>query len=235
MDTIGDSPVRVATTIKQYCIQDPSAGHSAGRSSVRDTMILDLLKDLAVKNAVQSNNQIESSIDSTTVIASNPVSKLPKVIIFVERKRDADHYVRLLSLNGLSTVDSEGHRRKYTAAALHGDISQVTRERTLNQFRKGYLDCLVCTDVAARGLDIPSVDIVLQLEPPTSPETYIHRVGRTGRAGNSGVSIIFYSPSEHGFAMAAIQEIIGKKFIIYKPSVKSPQVRFNDSSASDHI
>jgi ATP-dependent RNA helicase DDX21 len=76
---------------------------------------------------------------------------------------------------------------------MHGDIAQNQREITLKRFREGKVRCLVATDVASRGLDIPSVDLVVQLEPPKEVETYIHRSGRTARAGASGVCVTFYN------------------------------------------
>jgi len=75
---------------------------------------------------------------------------------------------------------------------MHGDIAQNQREVTLKRFKEKKFSCLVATDVASRGLDIPSVDLVIQIEPPKDPETYIHRSGRTARAGRSGTCITFF-------------------------------------------
>lgn len=77
---------------------------------------------------------------------------------------------------------------------MHGDIVQNQREVTMKRFKEGKFKVLVATDVASRGLDIPNVDLVIQIEPPKEVETYIHRSGRTARAGNSGVCITFYTP-----------------------------------------
>ena len=76
---------------------------------------------------------------------------------------------------------------------MHGDISQAQREVTLKRFKEGKFRVLVATDVASRGLDIPNVDLVIQIEPPKETETYIHRSGRTARAGASGTCITFYT------------------------------------------
>jgi ATP-dependent RNA helicase DDX21 len=76
---------------------------------------------------------------------------------------------------------------------LHGDIPQKQREVTFQSFKEGKLKCLVATNVAARGLDIPEVDLIVQLEPPKEIDTYIHRSGRTGRAGKKGVCLTFYT------------------------------------------
>lgn len=79
---------------------------------------------------------------------------------------------------------------------LHGNLPQEERERTLNHFRAGHIRILVCTDVASRGLDIQGVDLVLSLSPPYEDTVYLHRCGRTGRAGRTGESILLYSSSE---------------------------------------
>jgi len=75
---------------------------------------------------------------------------------------------------------------------MHGDIAQNQREVTIKRFKEGKFQVLVATDVASRGLDIPNVDLVIQIEPPKDTETYIHRSGRTARAGKSGTCITFY-------------------------------------------
>ncbi|KAI8978995.1 P-loop containing nucleoside triphosphate hydrolase protein [Pilobolus umbonatus] len=87
---------------------------------------------------------------------------------------------------------------KQDAAVLHGDIAQTSRESTMKAFREGKYKCIVCTDVLARGLDIPQVDLVINCQPPKDTESYVHRSGRTGRAGRSGVCVTFYKPAEEG-------------------------------------
>ena len=76
---------------------------------------------------------------------------------------------------------------------MHGDIAQNQREVTMKRFKEGKFRVLVATDVASRGLDIPNVDLVIQIEPPKETETYIHRSGRTARAGATGTAITFYT------------------------------------------
>jgi ATP-dependent RNA helicase DDX21 len=79
---------------------------------------------------------------------------------------------------------------------LHGDIGQKQRDATLAAFRAGAFNVLVATDVAARGIDINDVDLVVQFDPPRDVDTYVHRSGRTGRAGNSGVSVLLFGNSQ---------------------------------------
>lgn len=76
---------------------------------------------------------------------------------------------------------------------MHGDIPQNQREVTFKRFKEKKFNVLVATDVASRGLDIPSVDLVVQVEPPKDVETYIHRSGRTARAGKNGTCITFFT------------------------------------------
>jgi ATP-dependent RNA helicase DeaD len=83
------------------------------------------------------------------------------------------------------------------AAALHGGLAQEQRDRIMGRFRDGALDVLVATDVAARGLDIEHVTHVVNYDVPSSPDTYVHRIGRTGRAGREGVAITLVEPREH--------------------------------------
>ncbi|KAJ2788372.1 hypothetical protein GGI18_002990, partial [Coemansia linderi] len=109
--------------------------------------------------------------------------KAGRSIIFTETKADANRLALLPKfVNG--------------AQALHGDIAQAQREITLKGFREGTLKVLICTDVAARGLDIPEVDLVINVDPPKDAETFIHRSGRTGRAGRSGVCITCFAAKD---------------------------------------
>ena len=121
-----------------------------------------------------------------------------KTIIFASTKKEANE----LSLSSVINMESQ---------VLHGDIQQQQREITLKSFRDGKFNCLIATDVAARGLDIPEVDLVVQTEPPKDVDSYIHRAGRTGRAGRNGVCVIFYKPgTEH--SLRAVEQRAGIKF-----------------------
>src|SRR3954447_3660972 len=100
-----------------------------------------------------------------------------QAVVFTSTKRDADAIAERLSAAGFS------------AAALHGDMQQNARNRTLNALRNGGLRVLVATDVAARGIDVPTITHVFNFDLPRSPEDYVHRIGRTGRAGRDGFAI----------------------------------------------
>ena len=86
--------------------------------------------------------------------------------------------------------------RGYRASAINGDMSQTLRERTIAQLKKGTIDILVATDVAARGIDVTRISHVINYDIPYDPEAYVHRIGRTGRAGRSGKAIMFVAPRE---------------------------------------
>jgi ATP-dependent RNA helicase DeaD len=105
-------------------------------------------------------------------------------IIFCRTKRDADE------------VGEHLRGRGYMAEALHGDMSQAERDRAMRRFRQGQVDLLVATDVAARGLDIETVTHVVNYDIPWDPESYTHRIGRTGRAGREGDAITLVTPRE---------------------------------------
>jgi superfamily II DNA/RNA helicase len=107
-----------------------------------------------------------------------------RALIFVRTKRGADRLVRRLSSRGVEAV------------AMHGDKSQRQREKALAAFEAGRVDTLVATDVAARGIDVSGISHVINFDPPADREGYVHRIGRTGRAGRTGVGITFFG-AEH--------------------------------------
>ena len=107
-------------------------------------------------------------------------------IVFVRTKRRADEVTEALK------------KRGYMAEGLHGDLSQQKRDTVVRQFKEGTIDILVATDVAARGLDISGVTHVYNFDMPQDSETYVHRVGRTGRAGQTGLAMTFVISREIG-------------------------------------
>lgn len=122
---------------------------------------------------------------------------LKNAIIFCNRKRDVAILHRSLLKHGLN------------AGALHGDMNQHERMATLEAFRNGEITLLAASDVAARGLDIPEVSHVLNYDVPVHPEDYVHRIGRTGRAGRKGYAATLVTPKDSR-AIAAIQKLVRK-------------------------
>jgi ATP-dependent RNA helicase DDX5/DBP2 len=94
------------------------------------------------------------------------------------------------------------------AKGIHGDKSQQERDQVLNEFRGGYCQCLIATDVAGRGLDVKDVKIVINFDMPNNVEDYVHRIGRTGRAGNTGEAYSFFSADENGKMARELAEIL---------------------------
>ena len=167
-----------SATIPRW-VRDVAATHM--KQSVR---IVDLAMDLKNKTArtvkhlaIQCpfQNRIAALADILLVYG-----KAGKTIVFTQTKADA---------NSLILSD----KIKQDIEVMHGDIAQNQREVTMKRFKEGKFRVLVATDVASRGLDIPNVDLVIQIEPPKETETYIHRSGRTARAGATGTAITFYT------------------------------------------
>ncbi|MDE0582804.1 MULTISPECIES: DEAD/DEAH box helicase [Planococcus] len=119
-------------------------------------------------------------------------------IVFGRTKRRVDELAKALNLRG------------YLAEGIHGDLSQAKRMSVLKQFKANKIDILVATDVAARGLDISGVSHVYNFDIPQDPESYVHRIGRTGRAGKKGVAVTFVTPREMGY-LSIVERTTKKK------------------------
>lgn len=145
------------------------------------------------------------SIDSKT----KTVERIKQQYVTVKGHQKMDALTRVLEVepfDGMiifvrtksSTVDiaERLEARGFSAAALNGDLSQSVRERTINKLKKGKVDILVATDVAARGLDVDRISHVVNYDIPYDNESYVHRIGRTGRAGREGTAILFITPKE---------------------------------------
>jgi superfamily II DNA/RNA helicase len=131
---------------------------------------------------------------------------LKNAIIFSNRKRDVALLAKSLQRHGFSV------------GALHGDMDQRARMASLDAFRNGEVDLLVCSDVAARGLDIPEVSHVFNFDVPTHPEDYVHRIGRTGRAGRSGTAFSLVTPLDQKH-VDDIERLIDRKIDWLGPPV----------------
>ncbi len=128
-----------------------------------------------------------------------------RTLVFTRTKNGADRVVAFLDKAGLS------------AAAIHGDKSQAQRERSLAAFRKGQVAVLVATDVAARGIDIDGVTHVINFDLPNVPESYVHRIGRTARAGQAGMAISFCDASERAH-LRGIEKLIRTRLTVSEPN-----------------
>jgi ATP-dependent RNA helicase RhlE len=124
--------------------------------------------------------------------------KIVRALVFTRTKRRADRLAQSLSREGVET------------AAIHGDKSQGQRVRTLESFKRGRTRVLVATDVAARGIHVEDIDTVVNFDLPDEPETYVHRVGRTGRAGASGTALSLCATDERG-QLASIERLTRRR------------------------
>ncbi|MBV53012.1 MAG: DEAD/DEAH box helicase [Coxiellaceae bacterium] len=161
------------------------------------------------------------------------VSAIDQYCIRVSRTQKLDVLTRLLEVEPVNgaiifartkTLSAELaeklQARGYAAAALNGDMSQSMREKVLGRLKKGSLDIVVATDVAARGIDVDRITHVFNYDIPCDPESYIHRIGRTGRAGRQGKAFLFVSSREHHL-LKAIEQVMKQPIpVISAPSVE---------------
>jgi len=140
-------------------------------------------------------NQAEKQSLLTITLADPSIDR---ALVFARTKHGADRVVRLLGQNGIA------------ANAIHGNKSQPQRERALAAFKSGDVPILVATDIAARGIDVSGVSHVINFELPNVPEQYVHRIGRTARAGNDGIAISFVADDEKPY-LRDIEKTIRQK------------------------
>ena len=176
--------------------------------STRQTMLFSATLDGVVGNMARriTNDPLVIQIASATKRHENIVQKvhfvddlshknrlldhllrdesMDQAVVFTATKRDADMIADRLNIGG------------FAAAALHGDMHQGARNRTLDSLRRGSIKVLVATDVAARGIDVPNITHVVNYDLPKFPEDYVHRIGRTGRAGRNGIAISLVNHAE---------------------------------------
>ncbi len=140
------------------------------------------------------------------------VERTGSILVFVKTKHGADKIVKKLKFDG------------HKADAIHGNLRQSKRDRVINGFRNGHSRILVATDVAARGLDIPVIKHVINFDLPQVPEDYIHRIGRTGRAGKDGSALTFLTPSDRSM-WNSISKLINPN---YKSSHQQIKKKFKE-------
>ena len=162
---------------------------------------------------VQQNVYHIAAADKVSLLAkilSDPA--LSRVIVFARTKHRANRVADKLSRSGVS------------AEAIHGNKSQGARQRALNRFRTGHARVLVATDIAARGIDVSGVTHVINYELPNEPESYVHRIGRTARAGAEGVALSFCDPGERDY-LRGIERLIKHRLTVIgdDPSADEPQ------------
>jgi superfamily II DNA/RNA helicase len=150
-----------------------------GRDITRDPLVVRVVGVSTTHENIQQRVHFVDDVSHKGRLLDHLLRDLSvdQAVVFTSTKRDADVIADRLAAAG------------FAAAALHGDMQQNARNRTLNAMRTGRLRVLVATDVAARGIDVPTITHVFNFDMPRSPEDYVHRIGRTGRAGRDGFAI----------------------------------------------
>ncbi|TGN50226.1 DEAD/DEAH box helicase, partial [Paracoccus liaowanqingii] len=183
-------------------LHSPERVEVARQASASETITQRLVQMAPARRDVaarQKRDLLRALIDAEGDLLTN-------AIIFCNRKTDVDIVSKSLAKYG------------YDAAPIHGDLDQSQRTRTLESFRDGKLRLLVASDVAARGLDIPAVSHVFNFDLPSHAEDYVHRIGRTGRAGRLGTSISIGLPSDEKY-LTAIEQLLKQSL----PRVEMPE------------
>ena len=163
-------------------------------ASTADTIVQCLIKLRATSKAAGAAQKVKRDALRDLIEKQTDITN---ALVFCNRKRDVDVVFKSLEKHGLSV------------ARLHGDMAQSLRTETLEKFKKNEATILVCSDVAARGLDISTVSHVFNFDIPIHAEDYVHRIGRTGRAGRKGSAFTFILPEERKY-LDAIEKLIGK-------------------------
>ena len=158
----------------------------AGRFMHDPVLVKVKAKEMTVSNIEQYYVELRENEKFDTLARLFDIQTPELAIVFGRTKRRVDELSSALNLRG------------YMAEGIHGDLSQAKRLSVLKKFKEGSIDVLVATDVAARGLDISGVTHVYNFDIPQDPESYVHRIGRTGRAGKHGIAITFVTPRERG-------------------------------------
>ncbi|MGE5379376.1 MAG: DEAD/DEAH box helicase [Candidatus Saccharibacteria bacterium] len=174
----------------------PDIKHLAMRQMVNPQEIL-VSKDEPVLDLTKQYCIMASRETKRDTLCSILDLNSPKAIVFCHTKRRVDQLTKKLLSYG------------YLAGAIHGDVAQNKREKVIKSFKEGSLRVLVASDVAARGLDIDAVDCVVNFDAPSDPDTYVHRIGRTGRAGAEGMAVSIFLPEERAM-IKEIQSRTGK-------------------------
>nr|WP_319397997.1 DEAD/DEAH box helicase [uncultured Carboxylicivirga sp.] len=198
--------------IKKLLLKLPKERQSLFFSATMPPKILKLSQQILVKPEKVTVNPVSSTAETIQqqLYTTNKDTKknllfhilandeMKQVLMFSRTKHGADRIVRNL------------HNKKINSAAIHGDKNQNQRQKALKQFKEGSIRVLVATDIAARGIDIDKLRFVINYDIPNEPETYVHRIGRCGRAGEEGVAISLCEPEENAF-VRDIEKLIKKK------------------------
>jgi len=179
------------TRITQEFLHNPERVEVARQATTSDTIV----QAVVVYKPTRRDRAAKEKRDLLRSIIQAEGDKVTNAIIFCNRKVDVDIVAKSMKKHGLN------------AAAIHGDLDQSVRTRTLNGFRDGEIRFLIASDVAARGLDIPNVSHIFNFDVPIHSEDYVHRIGRTGRAGREGHAFMLCPAPEEKY-LSAIEALV---------------------------
>ncbi len=183
------------------------------KSFLKDPLKVEVArKNTAAETVEQVVHKVAEDDKTDALLRVVRVRELSQALVFTRTKISADKLCRRLQ------------RRGVEAAVIHGDKAQVDRLQALDGFKQGKVKLLVATDIAARGIDIAELPCVVNFELPYHPEDYVHRIGRTGRAGASGLAISLVS-SEEDKLLAGVERFVGKKLDITPLPTPAPVPR----------
>ncbi len=218
---IGLLPQNVVTTLLSATIPESIMGIC--ERVMKNPVLIEMAQEVVKPKITQwqyevhKNEKLKRLVDLTTV--QNPDS----CMIFCNTRNEVD------------TVCNALYEKGYPVNKLHGGMKQDTRTKVMQRFRKGKFRYLVATDVAARGIDIEDISLVVNYELPEEPEVYVHRIGRTGRNGGKGVAISLVSPNEAQY-LNAIEALMAENIVVkVAPTlsdVSNGQVAFNEKLAT---
>ena len=173
--------------------------HTIGRKFVMNPKLIEVAKPASTADTI-SQNLVRTTFKKKREALRDLLRSqdIQNAVIFCNRKRD------------ISTLLSSMKRHGFSATGLHGDMTQSARLAALDEFKNGQIPLLVASDVAARGLDIPSVSHVFNFDVPSNAEDYVHRIGRTGRAGRHGHAFTLIAGEDDEKAILAIEKLTGR-------------------------
>lgn len=177
----------------------PDAASSLSKSILHKPVKVEVAPVSSVVDTIEQNiYYVEKPEKSKLLISILEKERRKTVLVFSRTKHGADRIARVLNKQGI------------VCEAIHGNKTQGSRQRALNNFKTGKTRVIIATDIAARGIDIVNLEMVINYDLPDIPETYVHRIGRTGRAGNKGTALSFCSQDENKM-LKSIQKLTGNK------------------------
>jgi ATP-dependent RNA helicase DeaD len=179
-------------------------------------------KELTVDKIEQISLELKQGMKDEIVMRLIDLNNPKKAVIFCNTKKKADNLIEVLKHNG------------YKAECLHGDIKQTQRQRIINRLKKGEFKILVATDVVARGIDVDELELVINYDIPQEEEYYVHRIGRTGRNGNSGKAYTFVVGRERN-KIKGIEKYANTKILQGKLPTKEQISKIKDNKIIEEI